>query len=125
MLLLATSCDSEIDQTVEGSITLDGKPASGVQISLQGKDIETCEAGLTAKTDDKGSFLLHRKAEIGNLAVIVQKDLLCIKENGNWSPVWRNTYGPAPEKMHFACNCVSGTSCNCTMNGKAGMPTSN
>ena len=121
--LLATAvfgCDAtskHIDQKIDGVVSFNERPTPGLALRLQADGSSTCDSGsLSFTTDAKGSFSGSRKADIGRLAVIVQKDTLCVLDGQRWRAVWHGTYGPAPEALNFKCN-RNGSEWKCTMNG--------
>lgn len=107
----------EINQKIIGTLTVNDRPASGVQVALIDRTKqESCDkAANPSATDKNGQFLQLRTASVGRLAVIVQQDTLCIFENSTWQPIWNGTYGPAHEEINFSCDRHEGSAWKCTM----------
>lgn len=100
-----------------GVMTIEGRPAPNLTVSLQSAERTTWDAGsLAFVTDSKGAFLGTRRAQTGKLAVIVQNDVLRVFDGRQWLSVWRGIYAPAPAEMNFRCT-RSAAAWKCTMNG--------
>lgn len=116
--VFALGCSPEyIEQQVTGIVKIEDRPARGLAVRLQTGEQSTCDDKyLSLATDAAGGFSGTRRAALGKMAVIVQKDTLCVLEGNKWKPVWRGIYGPAPTVMNFICSRI-GQAWKCTMNG--------
>ena len=107
----------QINQQITGTMRIDDRPGARLPLRLQVGD-KPCESdAIGFTTDSNGMFTATRIAHIGKLAVIVQKDTLCILEGQKWHAIWRGIYGPAPQAMTFVCNRNRENTWKCTMNG--------
>ena len=126
MLLVATltGCANSYDiaQHVEGTLLSRDRPASGLTVSLVNSiDPNSCQRAIAMTvTDIGGHFSVSRTAKVGQFAVIVQNDTLCVFEDGRWHSIWTNAYGPAKPKIAFSCS-KNDTTWRCTMNGLASL----
>jgi hypothetical protein len=125
-VLLSVGCSSqtEIQQQVIGQLTINGIPAKEIRVALvPNANASGCNQPLElSRLDQDGKFAFSRSAQIGRFAVLVQHDTLCIQEGGTWQVAWKGIYGPAPEKMVFACARAQSPAWQCTMNSLVSAP---
>jgi hypothetical protein len=96
--------DEEVTQTVSGRLVQEGSAVLGTIKVLSTSGLDCSAEGIASSVDGDGKFHLTRKVERGALAVVVQDDLICYGQSGNWEVVWQSgPYGPAAETLTVNC----------------------
>jgi hypothetical protein len=103
--LATASCSTSVNQTISGTITSQGRPIPSMPVALVDRtDERACVSPEpTTTTNEQGQFRFSRTADRGRIAVLVQKDTLCVYDGNSWRAAWKNTYGPAPDRLTFEC----------------------
>lgn len=116
--LLLGSCAYQQQQAVAGTLTVNGQPLSAGEVRLIVGRRPSCDKPTSLKSTVKdGHFEFSRPVDIGRLYVIVQEDALCISEGDHWVMPWQRIYGPAPDRLMFACERTANEAWKCKANG--------
>ena len=115
--IVLAGCTYQGAQEISGTLFVGGRPLPKGEVRLIAGENPNCAKPSASAHVNDGLFALHRTVSYGRLYVIVQQDALCISEGAGWVMAWQGLYGPASERLVFACQRNGSDPWSCKGNG--------
>lgn len=110
LFLAGCSAPSPYTQTVAGALYRGSLPVAGVPVRFvlsPAAKAQPCSPVVAeAVTNQNGQFALstqYAPSQIESYAVLVQHHAVCVQLDGQWSPIWEFTTGPAMRSITLRC----------------------
>jgi hypothetical protein len=109
-LLAGCSAPPPYQQVVVGTLSRGGVPAAAVPIRFvlsPSAEARPCSPSIAeVETNRAGQFSFTAQyvpSKMENYAVLVQHHAVCAQVEGQWSPIWEFTTGPAMSNINLRC----------------------